>query len=1058
MSKKLLSLVLAVVMLVLAVPAVALPVFAAEEDAPAIATVKESFSTKTDYTAKTLLTGKNGTTNVYDDTAYFIRWYESATSESYYTTAADVIPETAVAKINPALIEKGIVSADDSFTVAFNKWVAYVQEASSITFKENWAVGSIDAANVFTPLHDISYSSGKTAFNLKVRSGNQTLDSEWDGNHFYVTKVNSDGLFKGMYNRLSQAISASTQVKDIAVPLATAVGITGICGYAYQGSAMSYISGGWLRNTPGTTAPGARLTGVQWTSTYTGYAKISLDLLHRHSGAETAFGVMHNGNLIVNYTNVTDAATANAAIGDLEIPVFPGDTIALVFGRTATVTPTLTIEATVEVDTSRMPPETWTGSEYNATMGLIADDSKYFFAWYDGGSKVDAGVSVSDNAVGKVNPTLIEMGIISSTDTVKKAFDKWVDYMKQTTKITYNGAWEIDNVYGTKLAPIAYHNYYNNRPAFVIAGSAGAYKTSSLNDTYWVTEEGIDRIYAGMWNCIVKTLSGSEVVSTVEVSTADAYKSVITPHSYQVSSTLQGTSYTLRPGANPNAGYTIAYTWTSHGAGCAKITFENISGGNAQYTVAVNGVALMDYQTLNLNDASALETLNETIAALEIPVFEGDKVSVIFARNGSAIGVKGAVRAELDTEKIPVAYKRGETILQTFVVKAGDALPELTGVSSFGTAGYLINGKYAATLPETVEQGLLIEDYTIRSSTSITINNRYIINVYVQADEDATGAGVIVNGRMMNGVKQEDGSWKVIAMTVPASKLQSAVVTYKPFQTYADGYRVSVAETTVSAMDLLNTYITGNFDATTKALAQGVMDYAEALRAFMTNVDVSADVKLRLRGEATIKGVPLSGKNEIYLGTLKYISTGEVPKYISANQDQTFVPDPTVTEADKVKMGFEEGVDPSSDEYKYAIKDVTLNMETQIGFAFRVVANGDNKISDLRPGGLYAVKVSSDVVDEIYYDAFLYEGDDRTTKAIVVDGVPASRYDQDMEFTIVEKQADGSYVEVSATLTYSVKAYAVQTYRFGDWGYKPMLAQALFRLGVLADEYVAAHA
>lgn len=1051
MSKKLLSLFLAVVMLALAVPAAVLPAFAAED--AAVPAVTESFSTKTDYTAKNLLLGNSGGTDLYDDTAYFLRWYDG---ETVITADKTAVPENAVAKINPELIKKGIISENDTFESAFNKWWAYMQKASSVTFKENWAVGNIDNTGTFAPMTDLAYLHNEKAFNLTT---DFKLDAQWDGNRFYVTKAGSDNLYKGMYNRLNAVISASKPVKEIAVSRSAALSGNAayVSGYAYDRCALSPLIGGFFRLSPGSKNDGAKLGAVQWTSTYTGYATIKLDELHRHSGAETDFAVYHNGTRVTNFTIVTDAATANAAIGDLEIPVFPGDTIALVFARTS-VNPTLSITATVEVDTSRVPPEKWSGSAYNATMNTNDTMGKYFFSWFEGETEKKPGQSVADTAVVKVNPYLIENGIVSASDTVKQAFDKWVAYMKETAKITYNGAWSIDNVAGSDLAPIAYYAYLNDQTPFHLTGSEGSFKFKEMDTQYWVTESGIDRMFKDMWNRITGKLAADTKVGAIDLKATDVTTSKISPFAYETGSMLGGKTYTLIPASSTS--YTVAYTWTAYAIGCADITVESISGGNVQFNVLLNGTPLLDsWMTINLANAGALDLINETIASLEIPVLAGDKVSLAFDRvAGAYTTAKATINAGLSDSRLHVVYMKGENVLKSVVVNPGDPLPKLTGVSDFGKIGYLINNKFTTTLPETVEENMLIEDCTVRSSASITINNRYSINVYVHAGEDAIGAGIIVDGRFMSGVKQADGSYKVTAATVGAGKLQSAAVSYQAYEVYEDGYRISTAAKTVTAMDLLNAYVSGEFDATTKALAQGVMDYAEALRAYMTNVDTTAAVKTRIRGDMTIPGVALSGKNSIYLGTLRYLTLGgEYPKYISANQDQTFVPDPTVTEADKVKMGYEEGVNPASSEYKYAIKSVTLNLEDQIGFAFRIVANGSNAISDLRAGGKYALRVEAGF-NTAYYDAFLYEGDERGYKSIVVDGVPASRYDQDMEFTLVEKQADGSYVEVGATLTYSVKAYAVQTFRFGDWGYIPLLAQALFNLGNLADAYVAAHA
>ena len=1045
MSKKLLSLFLAVVMLALAIPAAVLPAFAAEETPEPAPAIKESW-TATEYTMDTLYLGNTK----WDATAYFFVWYNADGAALANGTA---IADTDVLKINPALIEKGVIAATDTVQVAFAKWKAYMLQHSTISFPGPWTVGNVDANGNYAIAKYETPLNGLPSFHMNA-SGKVRL--EWDTNLLVANETTAPRQYDKMYSHITSVVAATTVVSDIALNKSQ-VNATANNVYSYENGAFIILSPAGIKFNPG--GNDSRRNGLQWTSSYTGYASITIDkiLWAAVDTKTTKFSVLHNGTQITEPIALSEAndptAAAQAVVDELDIAVFPGDTITLVFGMDSSSRPTITVSATVDVDTTRKPPEVWTGSEYNATVDTIKDSTNRFFVWQDNGLIVSPNTAISADAKCIVNPELVKAGIIAEDDTVKQAFDKWIAYLKENAHITYNNAWSVNNVSGNKLAPLAYYNYYNNRSIFLISSDLS--KATGTDNAYWTTEAGFNGIVSGMWSCIARSLNGTEKIGDVSLGKTEVYASVVTPHTYQQSALMEGTAFSVTPGTTPNGGRELAYTWTSHGAGVAKLDVQSITvKGPLQYTVMLNGERLISYQAVNPSDSA--DKLNEVIKGLEIPVFEGDEVSIVFARVSSGYAMQLAVKAELDTSKVPVVYKKNGEIMQQFVANVGEPVPALTNAGDFGLMGYRINGEFARALPETVEGAMIIEDYAINSAASITITSKYVINVFVEGGEGATGAGVIVDGKMINGVKQADGTFKVAVLNVNANKLRTASVSYIPYQVYGDEYRIGLSSKTVSAMALLEAYVNGDYDATTKALAQGVLDYSVALNAFLTGVDASAAVKLRLRGEPTIAGVSLSGKNEIYLGTLKYISTGEVPKYISANQDQVFVADPTLTEADKVKIGYEDGVNPTSSEYKFAIKAVTLNLEERIGFAFRIVANKGSSLSDLREGGVYKLQ-AFDGVSYAYYDAFLYEGADKASKAIVVDGVPASRYHRDIEFTMVEEQADGTYAPVGATMTYSVKAYAVQTYRFGDWGYTPMLAQALFRLGVLANEYVAAH-
>ena len=1001
--------------------------------------------------------------DIYDDTAYFLRWYNG---ETVLTTKLAAVPETAVMKVNPVLIEKGIISATDTMQAAYTKWIAYVLKSSAITFTGDWSMGNFNHANgLYEVISNHSYLNYKTVFQL--RDNGTKLDTEYDKSYLVqASTVNRQYLGSGrndsMYEYFAQLIPNNTVVTDIALDYATVYPKRDNKVYAsYNNGALFLVGeGNKIFMQPGATKNGMRDSALVYTVKDLGFATIKVDAvtLGKDSGQYTDFAVLCNGVKVMDYVTIDITANDavdkfNAALADLEIGVYPGDKIALVFSR-SNGNPYLAVDATVEVDTNRKPPEVWSGSASNATENIVKDGTEFFFQWYEGGVKLAVGATISETAACKVNPLLIEKGIIAADDTVREAFNKWTAYLKENSELTYNGAWEIDNYAAGKLAPLAYYDYYNNRSPFCVNNG----KVIGVEDGYWVVETGFDRVMNGLWNCMARSMKGNEIVSEVALPLAGLYTSVVSPAAYETGGMMKP-GYTLYTGSDPKGGRELAYTWTSHAAGVALFDVQSISGnGSLQFNVLLNGRELLpNYVQIDLSAADAAAKINEVIAGLEIPVFKGDKVSIVFARIANVSKtVKAVIKGGLDDSRFPVVYKKNGVILQQSIANLGDPVPALSNAPDYGLLGYRVNDVYCKTLPETVTEFMVIEDYQIKTAANITITSKYAINVFVEGGEGVIGAGVILNNEMIEGEKQADGTYKVVVTSVNANALRNASVTYTPYQIDEEGYRVDRFEKTVSAFDLLNAYVEGDYDKTTKDLAQGVLDFSVALNAFLTNVDASADVKLRLRGEETIPGVPLSGKNEIYLGTLKYISTGEVPKYISNNQDKVFVADPTVTEEDKVKIGYAEGVNPLSSEYKYAIKAVTLNLEEKIGFAFRVIANGRNTVSDLREGGVYKLR-SFDGKRYAYYDAFLYEGADKSAKAIVVDGVPASRYYQDFEFDIVELQEDGTYKAVSATMTYSVKAYSVQTYRFGDWGYKPMLAQALFRLCVHAQAYAEAH-
>ena len=140
-------------------------------------------------------------------------------------------------------------------------------------------------------------------------------------------------------------------------------------------------------------------------------------------------------------------------------------------------------------------------------------------------------------------------------------------------------------------------------------------------------------------------------------------------------------------------------------------------------------------------------------------------------------------------------------------------------------------------------------------SASITIGATYGINIYLTPTGAVTAAGVKIGNDMLAGTLQGDGSYKITVATAYARHLLGTSVTYYPYFTTARGTTVAAEPTTVSAKTLLETYVAGNYEAKAKALAQAALDYATVAEAYFANTTVDNAVANRLAAyDATITG------------------------------------------------------------------------------------------------------------------------------------------------------------------------------------------------------------
>lgn len=136
MSKRILSLFLACVMLVLAVPVLALPAFAEETDI-----FTESFDQETDITVS-----ENARKSPAGNILHLYTWYAAdGTPLATSGEARRALIDTDYATYTPALIERGIISADDDYNTVLEKYYDYLLNAARFTYAGNWAIGAYQA-------------------------------------------------------------------------------------------------------------------------------------------------------------------------------------------------------------------------------------------------------------------------------------------------------------------------------------------------------------------------------------------------------------------------------------------------------------------------------------------------------------------------------------------------------------------------------------------------------------------------------------------------------------------------------------------------------------------------------------------------------------------------------------------------------------------------------------------------------------------------------------------------------------------------------------------------
>ena len=725
---------------------------------------------------------------------------------------------------------------------------------------------------------------------------------------------------------------------------------------------------------------------------------------------------------------------------------------------------------------------------------------RFFFTWYNAsGEKVKVeSEQLTGDCYAVINPYLIENGIVAETDTYKEAMEKYRVWLKTTSKIEYNGNWSVGENWAGEYGAYLYPSWLDQANPYAVRHASSGTKpvVDGFASSRWVSERQFDKMfdsfYDATWqhtatqNATIPTATTK--VGDIRITYSDSLSTkgaaqgngmAYAPTSIGAAGGIEGECFNnetkaffARPGTNATAIGNLqagAIVYTAPATGLLKfdvhavnfVASNKVDTANLDTKMAIfiNGVQKTAWTTVsNKNGENPADTVDAMLAPLgEIIVYAGDTVEFTFVRGASGgTHVNMSIEAFLDTSKLPVVFKSGDNVLMQVIANKGDALPELEGYDSFGSSGYIVNGQYTTELPTIVEEGLLIEDFFINTSASIAISGDFILNVYVDGAETATAAGIIVEGVIMPGVKQADGTYKIELAAINAGDLLDAEYTYYAYQYHNDGtYRLSKKATTVNTGDMLDAYVDGETDEATKNMADAIRDYAYMANMYFANGTLAAQdpIKNELKGALTIKGNYDSGMYDVMLATLKKYSMDYDPKYTNKNYADAngnlpaFVDSEYIFPANKVEWGFGDQ-NPTDAAFKYNINGVTLNLAENVGFAIKIAANGNNDVAALADGFQVKVTVGNGIVH--YYDAFVYVDETKSEVAVVVDGVPAGFFDQDYTFTVVD--ADGN--AVSATYTYSVLAWLVNEYQFGNGSVKMYLVRALYRMGLMAEEYI----
>ncbi len=477
----------------------------------------------------------------------------------------------------------------------------------------------------------------------------------------------------------------------------------------------------------------------------------------------------------------------------------------------------------------------------------------------------------------------------------------------------------------------------------------------------------------------------------------------------------------LRPMKGYGAG--VMYTVPRGKSGAATLYIDQLYFGswdsattiyNADFSwnVLVNGVEQFatwqtstkngDYRIETAADSARVQAINEALATLDLQVKTGDEVAFCVRYLSANIYVSPSLEIAVTSEPAAVhrvQYASGGKILGSVLAEEGSSIADLLAAFRESNGGYAANGCYVdgvwydadVEFPAVGATDIVLDDFKLNTSVSLTIGSTYSINVYLNAVEGATAAGVRLYGVDYPATKQADGKWKVVIEEVYAKDLLDTAVAYAPYYRMQDGSERTGRAIVVRAAELLATYI-GNANEKVSNLARAALDYATVAKAYFAGDTASADVLERL-------------------STYDAEILGKTPGSLNK----------------------------TSSDYTFAA--ATLQIGETINFVFAIGAADGSHLNEL--DAILTVDGKS-----VSTDAFIpaWVGSRRVLLA-VIEGVPESHFSETMTFRL--QDASGNDL---ATLDYSVQDYCIRNLASAKASEANMI-RAIYAIGKAATAY-----
>ena len=344
----------------------------------------------------------------------------------------------------------------------------------------------------------------------------------------------------------------------------------------------------------------------------------------------------------------------------------------------------------------------------SVTYAYDSEEVRFFQWYDANDNPINAGGQLSAGCYAKLNPEMVAAaGIDLANDTYAKAYEKYLNLlMKANTLNKVNSDWSLGHMTpGGTFSELIYPIIHVGKNLGLVGsdGKVGYPCDAAYNGTLanagqgslYVARSSFDTSYAALKSAFATYVPDDSVkAGTVNVAYNDAMKSLVLGEARHNITVMPMGRFQANTRGGSGWGY-AAYRYTAPYTGTVTFVvdaFDGQSGGTMSWNVVKNGAVSAATDTVT-NWQTALDSYKSAVAAMTFQVVAGDTIDFLYAESSGADGFRPTITATMEYNPFQYAVEGQLKIDSNYSLGMYVKPVDVNGVLSAVVGGRAVTGE-----------------------------------------------------------------------------------------------------------------------------------------------------------------------------------------------------------------------------------------------------------------------------------------------------------------------------------------------------------------------------